>query len=161
MGNNGYQVESTKTSCNKEILQREFGERIGFQDRPQVNLSDFLYDGSATGSYIEAAMRSYGLSDEQLIKNVACRLIKLVEKVPTIQWPSYVAELEEEEELSQHILYLLTWLKDPSRCKIDLNPTTHALTSLITKYITGKRTTLSINLSTTVHGLTKNKEYSS
>ena len=67
-----------------------------------------MYDRSATGSYIEAAMRSYGLSDEQLIKKVACRLIKLVEKVSTIQLPSYVAELEEEEELSQHILYLLT-----------------------------------------------------
>ena len=158
VGNYGYQVESTKTSYIKEILQRKFGGRIGFPDRPQVNLSDFVYDRSATGSYMEAAMRSYGLSDEQLIKNVACRLITLVEKVSTIQWPSYVAELEEEEELSQHILYLLTWLKGPSRCKIDLNPTTHALTSLITKYITGKRTTFSINLSTTVYGLTKNKE---
>ena len=84
--------------------------------------------------------------------------MKLVENVSTIQWPSFVAEVEEEEELSQHILYLLTWLKDPSRCKIDLNLTTHALTSLITKYLTGKRTTFSINLSTTVHGLTKNKE---
>ena len=152
VGNYGYQVESTKTSYIKEILQREFCERIGLQDRPQVNLSDFVYDRSATGS-IEAAMRSYGLSDEQLIKNVACRLIKLVEKVSTIQWPSSVAELEEEEELSEHIL-----LKDPSKCKIALNPTTHALTSLITKYITGERTTFSINLSTTVHGLTKNKE---
>ena len=127
VGNYGYQVESTNTSYIKEILQREFGERIGFQDRPQVNLGDFVYDRSATG-------------------------------FSTIHWPSYVAELEEEEELSQHILYLLTCLKDPSRCKIDLNPTTHALTSFITKYITGKRTTFSINLSTTVHDLTKNKE---
>ena len=50
MGNYGYQIESTKTSYIKEILQREFGERIGFQDRPQVNLSDFVYDRSATGS---------------------------------------------------------------------------------------------------------------
>ena len=42
VGNYGYQVESTKTSYIKEILQHEFGERIGFQDRPQVNLSDLL-----------------------------------------------------------------------------------------------------------------------
>ena len=52
-------------------------------------------------------MRSYGISDEQLIKNVACRLIKLIEKVSTIQWPSYVAELENQGRVKSNCVGFL------------------------------------------------------
>ena len=141
IGNYGFSTDSIKSSSLKEILQREFVD-----------------DTSAGGSYMEAVIRSIGISNEQAIRNAASRLKRQVVSNPTVPWPSHVAELEQEEEVSDLLLHLLTWLKDPSSTKMDINPITRTLASLLTKYITGKRTICSINLTVTMNGLAKNKE---
>ena len=57
-----------KSSYVKEILIKEFGDRIAFYKRPQRNLSDMVYDSQAAGTYVEAAILSLGITDEELIK---------------------------------------------------------------------------------------------
>jgi len=63
-----------KSSYLKELLQKEFGDSIGFHQRNQKNVSELVYDTSAGGTYVEAALSSLGVSNEQLIMNVAKRL---------------------------------------------------------------------------------------
>jgi len=38
--------------------------RIGFYSHPQKNLSELVYDTSGSGSYVEAALFSIGISNE-------------------------------------------------------------------------------------------------
>ena len=56
------------------MLQNEFKDKIGFHARFHKNQSTIVYDAPAGGSYIEAAIYSWGISDEQLLHNVARRL---------------------------------------------------------------------------------------
>ena len=51
----------TQTSTIKKILQKEFKDKIGFHDRFHKNQSTIVYDTSAGGSYIEAAIYSWGV----------------------------------------------------------------------------------------------------
>ena len=145
VGNYGFDTSTIKSAYIKDILEREFSACIGFYSRHQ------------DGSYIDAAMTSIGISDEQLVRNVANRLRQHIDITPVVPWPSLVAELEKEEKLSDLLLYFLTCLKDPTGKKQQLNSTTRSLASLLKKYVTGNWTTFSINLSVTLHGLTKNK----
>ncbi len=59
-----------------------------------------VYDTSGSGSYIEAAISLLGISNEQLIKNVASRLRDEIRQTITVPWPPQVSELEQEEDLS-------------------------------------------------------------
>ena len=80
-------------------MEREFSARIGFYSRHQKNLSDFVFDTYSGGSYIDAAMTSIGISDEQLVRNVANRLRQHIDITHVVPWPSLVAELEKEKKL--------------------------------------------------------------
>ena len=95
-----------RSSYLKEILIREFGESIGFHDRHQKNTSELGYDTSAGGTYIEAAIYSLGVSNDQLIKNVSARIKEQVMHINTVPWPPYIHELEKQEELSELLLVL-------------------------------------------------------
>ena len=70
----GFPTSGVRSSFIKEILRREFKERISFYSRPERNHSELVYDVSGGGSYVEAALSSIGISAEQLIYNVAERL---------------------------------------------------------------------------------------
>jgi len=45
-----------KSSYLKEILIKEFGEDIGFHECSQKNVSELVYDKTAVGTYVEAAV---------------------------------------------------------------------------------------------------------
>jgi len=147
-----------KSSYLKDILISEFGDDIGFHERIQKNISELVYDKTAASTYIGAAISSFGISNDQLVMNVALRLKEQVMRTNTISWLPYIPELEREEELSELLLKLVTWLKHPDRSAVDESPPVRSIASIITSYITGKRTIFEINLSVLLHGLAKSKE---
>jgi len=55
---------NVKSSYVKEILIKEFDDRIAFHERKQWNLSDIVYDNRDAGTYVEAALLSLGISDD-------------------------------------------------------------------------------------------------
>jgi len=55
----------------KETLIKEFGQDIAFHEQRQKNASELVYDMRGTSSYLEAAISSLGVTDNQLVKNVA------------------------------------------------------------------------------------------
>ena len=126
----GFPTSGVKSSYIKDILTREFGSKIGFHSRSRRNQSDLVYDTSGGGSYVEAALNSIGVSNEQLVHNVAERIRDDIKSIKLIQWPPRVEELE-EEELSPLLVQLLSALRGK---EVDLSPCTHSLTSLITQY---------------------------
>ena len=123
-----------ESSYIKDILTREFEDRIGFHSRPQMNHSDLFYDTSGSGLYVEAALSSIGVSSEQLVHNVAIRLRDDIKSVQLVPCPPRVEELEEEEELSTLTVQLLSALR--GKKGVDLSPSTLSLTSIITQYVT-------------------------
>ena len=132
-----------KTSTIKQMLQNEFKDNIGFLDRFHKNQSTIVYDASAGGSYIEAAIYYWGISDEQLLNNVARRLRKKFTEEVGLSWPPRVDELENIEEPHELLRQLLTWLKDPDSnyfTEACHDPQISALASLLFSFITGKRT---------------------
>ena len=128
----GYPVSGVKSSFIKDILIREFGNKIGFHFRQQ-NMSDLVYDTSGSGSYVEAALSSIGVSDEQLLCNVADRLRKDIKSVKLVPWPPRVEDLEKEEDFSPLVIKLLSSLL--GKKEIDHSPSTLALASLITQHV--------------------------
>ena len=147
-----------KSSYLKELLLKEFGESIGFHTRNQKNVSELVYDTTAGGTYIEAAISSLGVSNDQLAMSFAARLKEQVLSTDTVPWPPYIHELEREEHLSELLLKLITWMKHPNMSTIDDSPTVHSVASIITSYITGKRTAFKTNISVMLHGLAKSRE---
>ena len=147
-----------KSSYLKELLKKEFGESIGFHVRSQKNMSELVYDTTAGGTYIEAAMSSLGVSSDQLAMNVAARLRKEVLDTKSVNWPPYIHELEQKEDLCELLLKLVTWMKHPNMCNIDDSPTVRSLASVLTSYITGKHTSFKTNISVMLHGMTKSRE---
>lgn len=157
IGDYGYVVGDVKSSYLKDILINEYKETIGFKGMPVMNKSELVYDVGGGGDYIEAAILSLGISDEQLIHNLALRLSKKIKDTPTVPWPPRLDHLEEGEEICELLLKLLTWLKEPNRKTADITPTILRLASMYTYHITGKRTTTVVNLGINVHGMTRSK----
>ncbi len=152
----GFPTSGVRSSFIKEILRREFKERIGFHSRPERNHSELVYDVSGGGSYVEAALSSVGISTEQLIHNVAERLREDIKQIKLVPWPPRVEELEEEENRSPLVLRLLSALR--GKKGVDLSPCTLTLTSLLMQYVMKQLTTTSVNASITLHGRTRSKE---
>ena len=155
--NHGHDAK-VKSNYVKGILINEFQEDIGFHRRSRLNESELVYDQKGAATYVEAAVSSLGISDDQLVKNVAVRLKEQVEATDTVPWPPYVFELEKKEDLNGLLLKLITWLKHPSKSEVDDNPSVWTIGSILTSYITGKRTSFEVNLSVLLHGLTKSRE---
>ena len=58
--------------------------------------STIVYNAPAGGSCIEAAINSWGVSDEQLLNTVARRLKEKLKGDASIGWPPHVEELEQD-----------------------------------------------------------------
>ena len=89
---------------------------------------------STGGSYIQAAIESWGISDEQLIKNVACRMRDKLSGETGMTWPPYIDDLETSEEPNVLLQKFLTWLKNPAVSDLShdcSDPTISALASLV------------------------------
>lgn len=147
-----------RSSYLKMLLVNEFGDTIGFHERQQKNVSELVYDTTAGGTYIEAAISSLGVSNDQLIKNIASRIKQDVIGTDTVAWPPYILELEKEENTSELLMKLISWMKRPNMSDIDDTPTVRSIVSLVTSYITGKRTAFCTNISVMLHGLSKSRE---
>ena len=65
----GYAVGDVKSSYVKDLLINEYRDKIGFKDRSELNKSEWVYDVGGGGHYIEAAVSSLGISNEQLLQN--------------------------------------------------------------------------------------------
>ena len=157
----GFDMDKLKSSLVKEVLIKEYRDDIGFHERPEKNKSEFVYDTKSGGNYIEAAFDSFGITDEQLILNLAPRLSKHIKEVPLLNWCPTVEQLLEEESVSQLLVKPLSAMKKKHGHKELLeedNPVLRVLTSLITYIITGKKTLTSVNLTVVIHGMMKSKE---
>ena len=55
----------------KKALIKEYGDDIGFHERSEKNKSEFVYDTKYGANYVEAALNSFGITEEQLILNLA------------------------------------------------------------------------------------------
>ena len=90
--NFGFDESSTKSSTIKQMIEKEFKNKIGFHDRFVKNTSTIVYNASAGGSYIEVAINSWGVSDEQLLNTVARRLKEKLTGDASTDWPPHVEE---------------------------------------------------------------------
>ena len=105
-------------------------------------------------------MDSFGISDDQLLRNVAKRLHSKLKGENNMQWPPHVSELEQDGRSESLILLikLITWAKNPSNNDFDNDSSALALSDLVFSFITGNRIFLKTQLAITIHGLTRNKE---
>ena len=157
VSNHGYQVGYMKSSYLKEILVSEFKDDIGFQKRRAKNLSELVFDTRGGGDYIQYAVESFGITDEQLIDNMVPRIVKDIKKSQELPWPPTLEELEEGDEISHLLCRMLTRMKHPTRKTLDFSPETLSLASLVSQYVTGRRSAHSINMSITAHGMMRSR----
>ena len=90
--------------------------------RCQKNASELVYDNTSAGSYVEKVLLSLGISDDQLLKNVATRVNCNIKESETINWPPSIPELESTEPTNELLLRLITLLKHPNKKDIDEHP---------------------------------------
>eukprot|EP00794_Sanderia_malayensis_P000931 gene931-241_t len=159
--NFGFDTNTTKTSTTKIMLQKEFDDKIGFHNRYHKNMSTIVYDTSSGGLFIEAAMYSWGVDNEQLLNTVARRLKNNFAGDARMSWPTRVDELEQKEEPNLILRKFLTWLKDPAAKDFDENcksPEIASLASLLYSFISGNLSSFQTKLLMTIHGLTRSRE---
>ncbi len=72
--NFGFSTEGIKTSKIKKMLADQFSNQLGFHDRYHKNQSTLVYDVREGGTFIEAAINSWGVSNMQLLNAAARRL---------------------------------------------------------------------------------------
>ncbi|KAL7406316.1 hypothetical protein ABVT39_017681 [Epinephelus coioides] len=130
-----FPTSGVKSSYINHIPTCEFEGKIGFHSRSQKNQSDLV---------------------EQLMCSVAERIREDIKSIKLVPWPLRVQELEEEEEFSPLMVQLLSALRGEKG--VHLSPSTLAVTSLITQYVTKRPTTTAINATITLHGMTRSKE---
>ena len=138
-----------RTSKLKSILKKEFGDVVGFHNRFQENQSSIVYDVSKGGSYIEAAINAWGISDDDLLRNVASRLRNKTKNFTNLTWPPHPKHLDTTPDMPEVLLKFLVWLKYPTRkpeeCTMN-NPQIVALGDLLLAYIVNKRTKFQVNV---------------
>ena len=147
--NFGYDESSTKSGTIKQMVEKEFKNKIGFHERFVKNTTTIVHNASAGESYIEAAINSLGVNNEQLLNTVARRLKEKLKRNASIDWPPHVEELEQDERPNDLLRKLLTWLKNPAANDFSescLDPEAVTLSSLLFSFITGTHTPLKIKL---------------
>ncbi|KAG0711621.1 hypothetical protein GWK47_020229 [Chionoecetes opilio] len=154
----GMNVGVVKSCTIKTMIQEEFHDRIGFHERYQKNHSALVYDTYSGGSYAEAAINCWGVTDDQLISTVAQRINAHASQAQVMSWPPHVDELVDEEDSEELLYKFVTLLKKPKVGEDQKDPAVLALTSLLTSYITGKRTSFKVRLAVMLYGLTQSRE---
>ena len=113
----GFSVGDVKSSYIKEILTKEYGENIGFKERCEKNKSELVYDVKGGRDYIEVAMTSLGISDDQLLENFAKRLSTNIKQGTPPTWPPPIDYLEQEEDVSGLLSKHLSSLRKHKKVK--------------------------------------------
>jgi hypothetical protein len=101
VGDYGYEVGNVKSSYLKDLLINEYQETIGFKERSGMNKSEWVYDVGGGGDYIKVAISSLGISDEQLLQNVASWLSKKIKDTSIVPWPPHIDHLKEGEKVCE------------------------------------------------------------
>ena len=158
--NFGFPTKSVKSAVIKTLIQKEYGDNVGFHLRYHRNQSALLYDKTAASSYIEAAICSWGIIYEQLLNTIARFLNDRLRNDPVMRWPPNIAELENDQEPDHCLKMFLGWLKKPalkysSKCS---SPDIHVLASLMKSFLSGKRSIFKTKLSCTIHSMTRCRE---
>ena len=104
-----------KKSKLKSVLEKESGDAINFHNRFQKNQSSIVYDVSKGGSYIEATINAWGISDDNLLRNVASRLRNKTKNFTNLTWPPHPKHLDNPLDMPEELLKFLVWLKYPTR----------------------------------------------
>ena len=85
---------SLRTFDIKVMLEKEFEEKIGFHNRYHKNESTLVFDKNNGGTFLEAAMHCWGVSDQRLFEITAKRLRENVcISTEHMKWPLSTAEL--------------------------------------------------------------------
>ena len=134
VGDYGLAVGDVKSGYLKQLLIKEYGERIGFKEPRQKSQSEWIYDVTGGGSYIDTALCATGISDEQLMQNLCSRLHSKINETECVQWPPRIDQLEEEEDICCALVQFMSWLKQPPKKKhLDFSPKTLCLASITTQ----------------------------
>ena len=76
-----------RTSTLKTMMEAEFGETVGFYQGIQKNQSWTIYDKTESDTLLDAALFSFGISDDLLFKNTAKWLRSKLKGSNDIDWP--------------------------------------------------------------------------
>ena len=82
-----------RTLLLKEMLQKEFGQSICFHDRFQKHQRCIVFDVSKGGMYIEATINFWGISENNMLKNVTKILTEKGKKFTNMEWPPHPYQL--------------------------------------------------------------------
>ena len=96
--NFGFPTNSVKYAAIKTLVQNEFGDDVGFDLWYHRNQSTLIYDNREEGSYIEAAIYFWVVSDEQLLNTVARHLNDQLKNYPGMKKLPNIGELENDKE---------------------------------------------------------------
>ena len=139
----GKSVGNMKTSFIKKLLEDEFNQelQVGFHARPHTNESTLIFDASQGGNFLEAAINSWGIPLDKLVKNVAQRIrVYEKERTPAYKWPPTIEEMEDEMETTNTLTKLVGWLKSPNKKEPELSPKIPYIASALESLVCGKRT---------------------
>ena len=156
--NSGITVGTIKTSYIKELVEKEFKDELGFHERYHHNQSTIVFKRGEGGSFIEAALYSWGISDEQIVNTAARRLKEHLKENKGPSWPPSVEDMEKDEKPNLLLYKFVCWLRNPADKDFASDPGAATLTSLIESRITNKRTLLKERIAAFIHGLTRNRE---
>ena len=159
----GFPCGDVRSSFIKDMLIREYSELIGFRERKEKNKSELVFDQGGGSNYVDMVVSSLGISHEQLVENVSQRLgSSIIGDTQESPWPPFIEELESDELFSDYLVLLMQKLYTkghPRSAKLDKsNPMLKTLVSLITYFVTGKKTNMAINIAVDVHGSTRSRE---
>ena len=145
---NNYNLEKIKTSSwLKEMLEKEFGDCIGFHQRFHSNQSTIVYNTSGGGDFIEAAINAWGIDDETLIRNTSKSLHEMFHKHVPFQWPPDKSSMDEIVKPPELLMKFVKWLSAPGKSNIDdeaFDPSDVMLADLLLSCITRKRTCMKV-----------------
>ena len=136
-------LSQKSTSHLKTLLETKFGTQIGFHERFHRNRSTIVYSAVEGGSFIECAINSWGIEDDQFINNFARFLKTKLKDQTTMTWPRFSIELENTSQPATELRKLLTWLRNPNESNFEEEcekPEIAMLGDLLLSFVTGKRT---------------------
>ena len=107
----------TRVTTIEGMLQEEFGDKIGFHER-LYNKSMIVCNKSESGTFIDAGLHSFRISDEQFIYNVAKRLHSKYKGMTSLCFTLH----EGNQESVRLLVKLLTRLKKPSQKTFEDDP---------------------------------------
>ena len=135
-----------RTWLLKEMLQNKFRQSISFHNF-QKNQSCIVFDVSKGGTYIEAAINFWGISEDHMLKIVAKILKEKAKKFRNMEWQPHPCQLEKPPTLPEELVKFLNWLKYPSSKGNDFmeDPKLVLLGDILLAYISNKRTNFQVN----------------